>query len=53
MFAPAMHPALKHAQPARVELKMRTAFNLAGTVGESGESDGAGCRGAFASRGGT
>jgi anthranilate phosphoribosyltransferase len=32
MFAPAMHPALKHAQPARVELKMRTAFNLLGPL---------------------
>jgi anthranilate phosphoribosyltransferase len=32
MFAPAMHPALKHAQPARVELKMRTVFNLLGPL---------------------
>ena len=32
MWAPAMHPALKHAQPARVELKMRTAFNLLGPL---------------------
>ena len=32
MFAPAMHPALKHAQSARLELKMRTAFNLLGPL---------------------
>jgi anthranilate phosphoribosyltransferase len=32
MFAPAMHPAMKHAQPARMELKMRTAFNLLGPL---------------------
>jgi anthranilate phosphoribosyltransferase len=32
MFAPAMHPAMKHAQPARLELKMRTAFNLLGPL---------------------
>jgi anthranilate phosphoribosyltransferase len=32
MLAPAMHPAMKHAQPARVELKMRTAFNLLGPL---------------------
>jgi anthranilate phosphoribosyltransferase len=32
MFAPAMHPAMKHAQPARIELKMRTAFNLLGPL---------------------
>src|SRR5574342_570148 len=28
LFAPALHPAMKHAQPARLELKMRTVFNL-------------------------
>jgi anthranilate phosphoribosyltransferase len=32
MFAPALHPALKHAQQARLELKMRTAFNLLGPL---------------------
>lgn len=32
MWAPAMHPALKHAQPARLELKMRTVFNLLGPL---------------------
>lgn len=32
LFAPALHPAMKHAQPARVELKMRTAFNLLGPL---------------------
>jgi len=32
MFAPAFHPAMKHAQPARLELKMRTVFNLLGPL---------------------
>lgn len=32
LFAPLMHPAMKHAQPARVELKMRTVFNLLGPL---------------------
>ena len=32
MFAPAFHPAMKHAQPARQELKMRTVFNLLGPL---------------------
>jgi anthranilate phosphoribosyltransferase len=32
MFAPAMHPAMKHAQAARQEIKMRTAFNLLGPL---------------------
>jgi anthranilate phosphoribosyltransferase len=32
LFAPALHPAMKHAQPARIELKMRTAFNLLGPL---------------------
>ena len=32
LFAPAIHPAMKHAQPARVELKLRTAFNLLGPL---------------------
>jgi len=32
MFAPAFHPAVKHAQQARVELKLRTAFNLLGPL---------------------
>ncbi|HYL39322.1 MAG TPA: anthranilate phosphoribosyltransferase [Bryobacteraceae bacterium] len=32
MFAPAFHPAMKHAQPARAELKMRTVFNLLGPL---------------------
>jgi anthranilate phosphoribosyltransferase len=32
MFAPALHPAMKHAQPARIELKMRTVFNLLGPL---------------------
>jgi anthranilate phosphoribosyltransferase len=32
LFAPRIHPAMKHAQPARAELKMRTAFNLLGPL---------------------
>lgn len=32
LFAPLMHPAMKHAQPARAELKVRTVFNLLGPL---------------------
>lgn len=32
MFAPAYHPAMKHAMPIRRELPMRTAFNLLGPL---------------------
>ncbi len=32
LLAPALHPAMKHAQPARVELKMRTVLNLLGPL---------------------
>lgn len=32
LFAPAHHPAMKHAMPARTELKMRTVFNLLGPL---------------------
>jgi anthranilate phosphoribosyltransferase len=32
LFAPALHPAMKHAQPARAEIRMRTAFNLLGPL---------------------
>ncbi len=32
LFAPAFHPAMKYAQPARQELKMRTVFNLLGPL---------------------
>jgi hypothetical protein len=30
--APSLHPAMKYAQPARVDLKMRTLFNLLGPL---------------------
>ncbi|MCC6391101.1 MAG: anthranilate phosphoribosyltransferase [Bryobacterales bacterium] len=32
LFAPALHPAMRYAQPVRGELKMRTAFNLLGPL---------------------
>lgn len=32
LFAPHLHPAMKHAQPVRRELKMRTVFNLLGPL---------------------
>ncbi|MEK7409284.1 MAG: anthranilate phosphoribosyltransferase [Acidobacteriota bacterium] len=32
LFAPLLHPAMKHAQPARLELKMRTVFNMLGPL---------------------
>lgn len=32
LYAPSVHPAMKHAQPARLELKLRTAFNLLGPL---------------------
>jgi anthranilate phosphoribosyltransferase len=32
LFAPAFHTAMKHAHAARVELKMRTVFNLLGPL---------------------
>ena len=32
LFAPAFHPAMKHAREARTELKMRTVFNLLGPL---------------------
>src|SRR5579884_2634641 len=32
LFSPLMHPAMKYAHPARLELKMRTIFNLLGPL---------------------
>ena len=32
LFAPLIHPAMKHAQPVRAELKMRTVFNMLGPL---------------------
>jgi anthranilate phosphoribosyltransferase len=32
LFAPALHTAMKYAQPVRVDLKMRTVFNLLGPL---------------------
>jgi anthranilate phosphoribosyltransferase len=38
LFAPALHPAMKHAQPARLELKMRTVFNVLGPLANPAEA---------------
>jgi anthranilate phosphoribosyltransferase len=32
LFAPLFHPSMKYAQPARLELRMRTVFNLLGPL---------------------
>jgi anthranilate phosphoribosyltransferase len=32
LFAPAIHKAMRHAQPVRAELKMRTVFNVLGPL---------------------
>jgi anthranilate phosphoribosyltransferase len=32
LFAPLLHPAMKHAHPARIEIKTRTVFNLLGPL---------------------
>src|SRR5436190_22795460 len=32
LFAPAVHTAMKHAQPVRTDLKVRTVFNLLGPL---------------------
>ncbi len=32
LYAPLLHPAMRHAQPARLELKMRTVLNLLGPL---------------------
>ena len=32
LFAPSLHPAMKYAQPARIELKTRTVFNILGPL---------------------
>ena len=32
LFAPALHTAMKHAHPVRVDLRMRTVFNLLGPL---------------------
>jgi len=32
LFAPLIHPAMRHAQPIRADLKMRTVFNILGPL---------------------
>ena len=39
LFAPALHPAMKHVQQARLELKMRTIFNLLGPLTNPASAD--------------
>ncbi len=39
LFAPLLHPAMKHAQAARLELKMRTVFNLLGPLTNPAKAD--------------
>ena len=41
LFAPAFHPAMKHAGPTRREIGIRTAFNLIGPLTNPGGSDAA------------
>ena len=39
LFAPMLHPALKHAAPVRSELKIRTVLNLMGPLCNPAGSD--------------
>ncbi|MCC6540150.1 MAG: anthranilate phosphoribosyltransferase, partial [Bryobacterales bacterium] len=39
LFAPAVHPSMKHVQPARLELKMRTIFNYLGPLTNPARAD--------------
>jgi anthranilate phosphoribosyltransferase len=40
LFAPAMHSAMKYAQPARRELRLRTVFNLLGPLTNPAHANG-------------
>ncbi len=39
LFAPSLHPAMRYAHAARLELKMRTAFNLLGPLTNPARAD--------------
>ncbi|MEP7363136.1 MAG: anthranilate phosphoribosyltransferase [Acidobacteriota bacterium] len=39
LYAPAVHPSMKFVQPARLELKMRTIFNLLGPLTNPARAD--------------
>ncbi len=51
LFAPAFHPAMRHAGPTRREIGVRTAFNLLGPAHQPGRRDARADRGGGRGRG--